>query len=88
MNNFEKLQSQVEEAQASIFGPINELLEAAKEDAEKYYGKGVRSAGNRLKKKMQDVRKAIKHPAVKAKMTEIQNAAKDLRQSLIEDTKA
>lgn len=88
MNNLEKLQSQVDEAQASIFGPINELLESAREDAEKYYNKGVRSAGNRLKKKMQDVRKAIKHPAVKAKMTEIQNSAKDLRQSLIEDTKA
>jgi hypothetical protein len=37
---------------------------------------------------MQEIRKAIKHPEVKAKMAGIQNQAKDLRQALVEETKA
>ena len=36
---------------------------------------------------MQEIRKAIKHPAVKAQMTAIQNSAKNLRESLIEESK-
>ena len=87
MNQFEKLKATVNSAQESIFSPINALIASAEEDAQKYYGKGVRSAGNRLKKKMQEIRKAIKHPDVKSKMTEIQNTAKDLRQSLVEESK-
>ncbi len=88
MNQFEKLKEEVVAAQAAIFDPIFEIISAADEDATKYYGKGVRSAGNRLKKKMQEIRKAIKHPAVKSHMTEIQNSAKDLRNTLVEETKA
>lgn len=88
MNPFEKLKSDVSSAQSEVFGPILSLIESAEEDAEKYYGKGNRSAGNRLKKKMQEIRKAIKHPAVKAKMTSIQTSAKDLRTSIMEDQKA
>lgn len=87
MNQFEKLKEEVAAAQAAIFDPINSLLASAEEDAQKYYGKGVRSAGNRLKKKMQEIRKTIKHPAVKAQMTGIQNSAKDLRQTLVEESK-
>jgi len=88
MNQFEKLKEEVAAAQQAIFEPINSLISAANDDAQKYYTKGVRSAGNRLKKKMQEIRKAIKHPEVKAKMSTIQNSAKDLRQTLVEETKA
>jgi len=87
MNQFEKLKEEVAATQAAIFDPINSLLASAEEDAQKYYSKGVRSAGNRLKKKMQEIRKTIKHPAVKAQMTGIQNSAKDLRQTLVEESK-
>jgi len=87
MNQFEKLKEEVAATQAAIFDPINSLLASAEEDAQKYYSKGVRSAGNRLEKKMQEIRKTIKHPAVKAQMTGIQNSAKDLRQTLVEESK-
>ena len=87
MNQFEKLKAEIAAAQTNIFEPINALITAAEEDAQKYYVKGVRSAGNRLKKKMQEIRKSIKHPAIKSQMTAIQNSAKDLRQSLVDDSK-
>jgi IS5 family transposase len=87
MNQFEKLKEEVAAAQAAIFSPINSILAAAEDDAQKYYGKGVRSAGNRLKKRMQEIRKAIKHPAIKSQMTTLQNSAKDLRQNLVESSK-
>ena len=87
MNQFEKFKEEVAEIQAAIFNPINSLITEADDVAQKYYGKGVRSAGNRLKKKMQEIRKSIKHPEVKAKMTAIQNSAKNLRESLIEESK-
>ena len=87
MNQFEKFKEEVAELQAAIFNPINSLITEADDDAQKYYGKGVRSAGNRLKKKMQEIRKSINHPEVKAKMTAIQNSAKNLRESLIEESK-
>jgi cell fate (sporulation/competence/biofilm development) regulator YmcA (YheA/YmcA/DUF963 family) len=85
MNQFDQLKSEIAAAQDSIFGPINTLIASAEDDADKYYSKGVKSAGNRLKKKMQEIRKAIKHPAVKAQMSQIQNSAKDLRQSLTDE---
>jgi hypothetical protein len=34
---------------------------------------------------MQEIRKAIKHPIVKAEMTKIQEGAKNLRQSLTDE---
>jgi len=87
MNDFEKLKADIINAQTTIFSPILEIIESAEEDAQKFYVKGVRSAGNRLKKKMQDVRKAIKHPAIKSEMTKIQEGAKSLRQQLVDSTK-
>ena len=87
MNDVEKKKAEISAAQSTIFAPINEIIESAEEDDQKYYGKCVRSAGNRLKKKMQDIRKAIKHPAVKAEMTKIQEGAKNLRQQLVDATK-
>jgi hypothetical protein len=88
MNDFEKLKEEIAAAQSAIFDPISALVSAAEEDADKYYGKGVKSAGNRLKKKMQEIRKAIKHPAIKAEMTKIQEGAKNLRQSLTDEIAA
>jgi cell fate (sporulation/competence/biofilm development) regulator YmcA (YheA/YmcA/DUF963 family) len=88
MNDFEKLKEEIAAAQSAIFDPISALVSAAEEDADKYYGKGVKSAGNRLKKKMQEIRKAIKHPAIKAEMTKIQEEAKNLRQSLTDEIAA
>ena len=88
MNKFEEFKQQVEEAKAKIFGPIEDLITNTEADADKFYGKGVRSAGNKVKKAMQDVRKAIKHPAVKTEMAAIQNSAKELRQSIIDSTAA
>ena len=88
MNDFEKLKQEIASAQASIFEPIISLVSAAEDDADKYYGKGVKSAGNRLKKKMQEIRKAIKHPVIKAEMTKIQEGAKNLRQSLTDEIAA
>ncbi len=88
MNQFEKFKEEVAAVQSAIFTPINEIIASAEEDARKYYEKGVKSSGNKLKKKMQDIRKAIKHPIVKSKMTEIQVSAKDFRQTLVDATKA
>jgi hypothetical protein len=88
MNDFEKLREEITAAQTAIFDPIYALISASEEDAEKYYGKGVKSAGNRLKKKMQDIRKAIKHPAIKAEMIKIQEGAKNLRQTLTDEISA
>ena len=87
MNDFEKLKEEIAAVQATVFGPINDLITSAEDDAVKYYDKGVKSAGNRLKKTMQEIRKAIKHPAVKAEMTKIQEGAKALRQKLVDASK-
>jgi hypothetical protein len=88
MNDFEKLKAEIASVQAAIFDPIISLVSAAEEDADKYYGKGVKSAGNRLKKKMQEIRKEIKHPAIKAEMTKLQEGAKNLRQTLTDEIAA
>lgn len=87
MNQFEELRNQVNQVKEDIFGPIVELLESAEDDASKYYEKGVQSAGNRLKKTMQEVRKTIHHPTAKSKLVELQNSAKNLRQSIIDASK-
>lgn len=87
MNQFEQLKNEIAATQAAIFDPINSLVSQAEDDAQKFYGKGTMSAGNRLKKKMQEIRKAIKHPEVKTKMTAIQNLAKDLRQAIVDSAK-
>ncbi|CAB4175646.1 hypothetical protein UFOVP1247_260 [uncultured Caudovirales phage] len=88
MNDFEKLKAEISTACTAIFDPIFEIISSAEEDADKYYGKGVKSAGNRLKKKMQDIRKAIKHPAIKAEMAKLQEGAKNLRQTLTDEIAA
>jgi hypothetical protein len=87
MNPFEQLKEQIKSVETEVFGPINSLISQAEEDAQKYYEKGVRSAGNRLKKKMQEIRKAIKHPHIKSNFTSIQNSAKELRQNIVDSAK-
>jgi len=87
MNQFEQLKEEVAKSKLAIFGPIEELLTAAEDDSQKYYGKGVKSAGNRLKKKLQDVRKAIKFAEVKSQLSAVQTFAKDYRASLTEEIK-
>ena len=85
MNDFEKLKKEITNAQEAIFTPLIDLINSAQDDADKYYDKGVKSAGNRLKKKVQDIRKAIKHPAIKAEMSKVQENAKNLRQTLTDE---
>jgi hypothetical protein len=85
MNDFEKLKTEITNAQNSIFNPLFDLINSAQDDADKYYNKGVKSAGNRLKRKMQDIRKAIKHPAIKAEMANLQENAKTIRQTLTDE---
>jgi hypothetical protein len=86
MNNFEQLKNEVDAIRATIFDPIYEVINAAEEDATKYYTKGVKSSASKLKKKMQELRKTISHPAIKTEMTKIQESAKNLRQTLIDET--
>lgn len=85
MNDFEKLKEEVNAAVSTIFDPIYAIINSSEDDADKYYGKGVKSAGNRIKKKMQEIRKAIKHPLIKAEMSKIQESAKTLRQTLTDE---
>jgi hypothetical protein len=51
-------------------------------DVEKYYEKGVKSAGSRLRKGLQSIRKAVHMPTVRGNMSRIQDAAKELRDSI------
>ncbi len=51
-------------------------------DVEKFYEKGVKSAGGRLRKNLQLIRKAIHHPTNRTKMASIQDAAKELRSNI------
>ena len=88
MDQFNKLKEEVAAAQAAIFGPVNELIAAAEEDAQRYYGKGVKSAGNRLKKKLQEIRKVAKGSTAKAAIAAVQTSAKLYREDLTTELKA
>lgn len=87
MDQFIKLKEEIAAAQTAIFGPVNELIAAAEEDAQKYYVKGVKSAGNRLKKKLQELRKATKAATAKTAITAVNTAAKNYREGLTEELK-
>ena len=87
MNDFEKLKQNIELAKSELFDPIYQLLEEVEADANKYYVSGVKSAGNRLKKKMQDIRKALNPTEAKKKVTAIKDSARALRQSIIDSSK-
>lgn len=88
MSKFNEFREEVDKAQADLFGPIYAVLETLEEDAEKYYGNGIKSAGNRVKKGMQDLRKLIKPVEAKKVLAGVQNGAKDIRAEIIEDFKS
>lgn len=84
MNSFENFKSQVEATKKEIFSEIESLINQMEEsgDVDKFYEKGVRSAAGRLRKSLQLVRKSIHMPTVKTKMSDLSNAAKNLREEL------
>lgn len=84
MNDFEQFKALVEEAKTSIFGEIDSLIENVENsgDLEKFYDKGVKSAGSRIRKDLQSIRKAIHNPTIREKMNGVNNAAKELREKI------
>ena len=84
MNSFEQFKSTVEAAKASVFGDIdNHIAEMeASGDVEKFYDKGVKSAGGRLRKGLQEIRKTIHNPTNSKSMATIKDCAKDLREEI------
>ena len=81
MNSFETFKATVEEAKASVFGEIDAQISELEEtgDVDKFYVKGVKSAGGRLRKGLQTIRKAIHNPTNAKSMATIKDGAKDLR---------
>lgn len=86
MNKFEELQKAVYEAKESIFSEMEAILDSCEEDVNKFYEKGNRSAGGRLRKSAQTVRKMLHFPTIRKQITIIEDAAKELR-STINDSK-
>lgn len=84
MNDFNKFKALVEETKTAIFGEMDYLIEKveASGDLEKFYDKGVKSAGGRIKKEVQSIRKTIHNPTIREKMNVIRNAAKELKESI------
>ncbi len=84
MENFNQFEQRVNLVKFEIFGEIERLVEEMKEsgDLEKFYDKGVKSAGGRLRKNLQLIRKSIHHPTTRTKMASIQDAAKELRSNI------
>ena len=84
MNKFEELQKVIADAKASIFSEMDELLESCQEDADKFYDKGNRSAGGRIRKTAQSVRKLLHFPTIRKTLSSIEETAKDLRSTINE----
>jgi len=84
MNSFEKFKETVEEAKSSVFGEIDAQIAEMEEngDVEKFYDKGVKSAGGRLRKGLQNIRKAIHNPTNSKTMATIKDGAKDIREEI------
>jgi uncharacterized protein YjgD (DUF1641 family) len=84
MNSFENFKSQVEATKKEIFSEIESLINQMEEsgDVDKFYEKGIKSAAGRLRKSLQLVKKSIHMPTIKGKMTDLSNAAKNLREEL------
>lgn len=85
MNSFEQFKATIKEAKASIFGDIdNHISEMeASGDVEKFYDKGIKSAGGRLRKGLQEIRKTIHNPTNSKIMATIKDEAKNLRDKII-----
>ena len=84
MKNFNQFEERVALVKSEVFGEIDRLVEEMKVsgDVEKFYEKGVNSAGGRLRKNLQLIRKAINHPTNRTRMASIQDAAKELRSNI------
>ena len=84
MNSFEKFKETVEAAKNNVFGEIDAQIAEMEEngDVEKFYDKGVKSAGGRLRKGLQNCRKAIHNPTNAKSMATIKDGAKALREEI------
>ncbi len=82
MNQFEELKKTIHEVKEHIFTEMENLLETCEEDAEKFYDKGNRSAGSRVRKNAQSVRKQIHFPTLRKEFNKIEEAAKSLRENI------
>ncbi len=84
MNNFEKFKMEVAETKTAIFGEIESQIQQIEEsgDLEKYYDKGVKSAGGRIRKSLQNIRKAVHNPTVRSNMNSLVDSAKNLRETI------
>lgn len=82
MNNFEQLKQTIEEAKQAVFSEMESILESCQEDVNKFYEKGNKSAGSRIRKSAQLVRKQIHHPTIRQHFSKIEDAAKALRESI------
>lgn len=82
MNQFEELKKTIHEVKQELFSEMETLLETCQEDADKFYEKGNKSAGSRVKKSAQLVRKQIHHPTIRQHINRIEEAAKALRENI------
>ena len=83
-NQFEELRKTVYDVKENLFSEIEELIATCEEDANKFYEKGNKSAGTRIRKNAQQIRKQIHHPSIRKQMVKIEEAAKDLRTAISE----
>ena len=79
MNKFEEFKQIVSSAEDSLFGEIKDLLVETEEDAVKFYDKGNKSAGTRVRTNMQKIRKLIHHPSIRQVMKTVNEGAQDVR---------
>ena len=83
-NQCEELRKTVYDVKENLFSEIEELIATCEEDANKFYEKGNKSAGTRIRKSAQQIRKQIHHPSIRKQMVKIEEAAKDLRTAISE----
>jgi len=83
-NSFETFKTAVNEAKDLVFGKIDALIADMEEngDVDKFYVNGIKSAGGRLRKGLQSIRKAIHNPTNAKSMATIKDGAKDLREEI------
>lgn len=79
LNEFETFKAVVLNVQDDVFGQINEILAESEEDAVKFYEKGNKSAGTRLRSSMQKIRKLIHHPTIRQSMNKVNLGAQEVR---------
>lgn len=82
MNQFEELKKTIQDVKQELFAEMETLLETCQDDADKFFEKGNRSAGSRVRKNAQLVRKQIHHPTIRQSINKIEEAAKALRENI------